>query len=170
MNGEQLVINDREWLADIVQHWPDGGPPDRPMALDVLFYDLQDHDQWVGNFWIPFDKAHLSRDRLHTLFRDADTRSWRDSSGRYWWIRNFRPGAVGSRDNGDGDRLPDGILSFHRRDPSGSAVFSRVVAELPPVGQLSDEELERLLSGDTRREAVRSPGVTGPDGDGRRAR
>lgn len=167
MEGEQLVANDREWLADVVQHWPDGGPADRPTALDVLFYDLEDHDQWVGNFWIPFDSADLSRDRLHTLFRDGDTRSWRDSEGRYWWIRNFRPGALGPR--GDGDRLPDGILSFHSRDSSG-AVVSRIVAELPPVGLLGDEELERLLSGDASREAVRMPPDAGPAPGARRAR
>lgn len=154
MNEDRLVIGDGEWRAEIVQHWPDGGASARPTALDVLFYDLEDHDQWVGNFWIPFDATGLSRDRLRTLFRDADTRSWRDSRGRYWWIRNFRPGTVGPCDSGD--LLPDGILSFHGRDSSG-AVLSRIVAELPPIGRLRDDELERLLSGASSRGSVRPP-------------
>lgn len=159
MQGEKLVVNDRKWLTDIVQHWPDGGPSDRPTALDVLFYDPEDHDQWVGNFWIPFDTADLSRDRGHTLFRDADTRSWRDREGRYWWIRNYRPGAAGPRESGD--RLPDGILSFQRMDSDGT-VTSRVVAELPPVGHLSDDELESFLPGDTGRETVPRLSDAGP--------
>lgn len=154
MNGEPLVVNDREWRVDAVQHWPNSGLSDRPAGLDVLFYDLEDRDQWVGHFWSPFDLTELSRDRLHALFRNADIRSWRDSTGRYWWIRHFRSGAVGPRDSGA--RLPDGILSFHGRDSSGE-VFSRVVAELPPIGLFSDEELERLVSGDARREPVRAP-------------
>ena len=154
MKGEQLVVNDREWVADAVQHWTDSGPSDRPAALSVLFYDLEDHDQWVGNIWSPFDLTDLSRDRLHALFRNADTRSWRDSAGRYWWIRNVPPGTVGP---GDSDaRSTDGVLSFHARDSAGD-MFSRVVAEVPPIGLLRDEELERLLPDDARRDPVRAP-------------
>lgn len=167
MNGDRLVVGDREWRAEIARHWPDGGAPDRPTALDVLFYDLEDHDQWVGNFWIPFDALDFSRNRLRTLFRGADTRSWRDSEGRYWWIRNFRSGSVGPCDSGA--RLPDGILSFHGRDSSG-AVLSRIVAELPPIGRLRDEELERLLSGESNRASVRPPPGTRSAPGERRAR
>lgn len=160
MNADRLVIDDREWLAEVVQHWPDGGPSDRPAALDVLFYDLEDHDQWVGNAWVPYDAADLSRDGLRRLFREADARSWRDSSDRYWRIRVFRPGTLGPRHTGD--RPPDGIVSFHPRDSSGSAAFSRVVAELPPIGLLSDDELERLQSIDAGDEAARPTSESGP--------
>lgn len=119
MTGVQLVVNDREWLADAVQYGPDSGRSGGPATIDVLFYDLEDHDQWVGNFWSPFGLADLSRDRLHALFRNADTRSWRDSTGRYWWIRNVRPGTVGSRDT-DARRKPvrappDAGLDPHER-------------------------------------------------------
>lgn len=154
MNGDRMTIDGAEWHSEVVQHWPAGGPSDRPTALDVLFYDPEDHEQWVGNFWIPYEMADLSRERLRALFRDADTRSWRDSEGRYWWIRKFRPETLGPGESNT--RLPDGVLSFHRRDSSG-AVFSRIVAELPPIGSLSDEELQRLISGDAGRESTRTP-------------
>lgn len=167
MNGDRLVIDGREWHSEVVEHWPAGGPSDRPTALDVLFYDLEDFDQWVGNFWIPYEMADLSRERLRTLFRAADTRSWRDSEGLYWWIRNFRPGTLGLHDSSA--RLPDGILSFHRRDSSG-AVLSRIVAELPPIGNLGDEELQRLISGDAGRESTRTPPAPRPTTSERRAR
>ena len=159
MNGDRLKVNGEEWLTEIVQHWPPDGPEDRPAALDVFFHDPGDRDQWVGNSWIPYDDADLSEDGLRQLFRDADERSWRDPNGAYWRVRVFRPGTLGAR--GDGDRLPDGIVSFHQADDSDSEPTSRIVAELPPVGLLGDGELENLLSGDASRETVRVPSDAG---------
>ena len=152
MNGDRLVVNDREWLADVVQHWPPGGPGDRPAALDVRFHDPGDHYQWVGSAWLPYDDVDLSEDGLQRLFREADERSWRDPEGAYWRVRSFRPGTLGA--NGDGDRLPDGLVSFHRREKAGSDAVSQVVAELPPIGLLADEELERLRTRAARRDSA----------------
>lgn len=155
MNGDRLVVNETEWFTEIVQHWPPNGPADRPTALDVFFHDPADREQWVGNSWIPYDDAELSEDGMRRLFRDADARSWRGPDGAYWRVRIFRPGTLSPR--GDGDRLPDGIISFHPTEASTAGPISRVVAELPPIGLLDDEDLERLLAGEARRGANATP-------------
>lgn len=142
MTGERLAVNGTEWLTEIVEHWPPGGPDDRPMAYDVFFYDPEDRNQWVGNPWVPADLADLSEEGLGRLFREASVRSWRDARGMYWRIRVFRPGTIGS--NGDGGRT-DGVVAFAPRDASESRTFTRVSAELPPVGEMGAEELERLV-------------------------
>ena len=144
MNGDRLKVNGEEWLTEIVQHWPPEGPEDRPAAVDVFFHDPGDRDQWVGNSWVPYDEADLSEEGMHRLFRGAGERSWRGPEGAYWRVRIFRPGSLGPR--GDDDRLPDGIISFHRRDSATAEPISKVVAELPPIGLLGDDDLERLLA------------------------
>lgn len=155
MNGDRLTVNGEEWLTEIVQHWPPDGPEDHPAALDVLFYDPADRNQWVGNSWIPYGDADLSEDGMRRLFREADERSWRGPEGAYWRIRIFRPGTPGPHDNGD--PLPDGFVSFRRSGSSTSEPISTVVAELPPIGLLGDGELERLLVGAARREPPVAP-------------
>lgn len=155
MNGDRLTVDGQEWVTEIVQHWPQGGPEDRPAALDVLFHDPADRDQWVGNSWIPYGEADLSEGGLRRLFREADERLWRGPEGAYWRVRTFRPESADERS--DGDRLPDGIISFHRVGSSTPEPISKIVAELPPVGLLGDGDLERLLVGATRRQAAPTP-------------
>jgi len=155
MNGDRLVVKDVEWLAEVVEHWPPGGPDDRPTAVDLLFYDPDDRRQWVGNCCIPYTAADLSEEGLHRLFSEADARSWRDREGAYWRIQTFSPGSPGA--GGDGDLLPDGILSFHKRNASDSRSISKVVTELPPVGLLSDEDLQQFLSAAAPRDTAAAP-------------
>ena len=155
MRDNRLVVNDREWRTEILQHWPPDGPGDRPTALDVRFHDPGDHGQWVSKSWIPYHEADLSDEGLQRLFRDADERSWRDPEGACWRVRVFRPGTLGR--NGDGARVPDGIVSFHRREDEDSEARSQVVAELPPIGLLADDDLERLLARAARSEVGTTP-------------
>lgn len=151
MTGDVLVIDDREWLTEIVEHWPPGGPSDRPTAYDVIFYDPEDWQCWVANSRVPAEAADLSEQGLYRLFRDATVRTWRDAAGVYWRIRAFRAGASGAGGDGegvehDGDGLSGVILSFHPRQSSGSRMLTRSVGELPPIGRLGDERLERLIA------------------------
>lgn len=143
MSGDRLTVDGSEWLVDITEHWPPGGPEDRPAALDVRFYDPGDRQQWVSNSWIPFPSADLSDDGLYQLFLEADTRAWRDAHGECWRIRIVRAGDL--QVDGTGGLYSDGIVTFEPRDPARSRTFRSVVAELPPVGCLGNDQIERLL-------------------------
>lgn len=142
MTGRAVAINGEDWLADVVEHWPPGGPDDRPLAYDVFFYDPGDRHQWIGHPWVRADAADLSTEGLRRLARGATLRSWRDARGTYWRIRLFRAGTVGP--GGNGVRMPDGLIAFAPRDASEGRICTRMFAELPPLGELGDEELERL--------------------------
>lgn len=141
MNGERVVVDGTEWIVDIVEHWPPGGRQDAPTTYDVTFYDPADREQWVSRFRVPAATADLSDEGLRQLFREAGERSWRDAADRYWRIRAVP--AQSTRTNVD-PSVP-GILTFIRHDGSECQVFSRRVAHLSPIGQVSDEALERLL-------------------------
>lgn len=146
MTRRALAINGEDWLVDVAEHWPPGGPDDRPLAYDVFFYDPDDRHQWIGRPWVRADAADLSRDGLRRLARSATLRSWRDARGTYWRIRVFRAGTVAGTvgTNGDGVRMPEGLIAFAPRDASEGRICTRMFAELPPLGELGDGELERL--------------------------
>lgn len=142
MTGRAVALNGKNWIADVVEHWPPGGPDDRPLAYDVFFYDQDDRHQWIGRPWVHADAADLSADGLRRLAREATLRSWRDARSTYWRIQVFRAGTVGT--NGDGVRMPDGLIAFAPRDASEGRICTRMFAELPPLAELDDGELERL--------------------------
>lgn len=143
MNGDRLTVDGNDWLVDVVERWPPGGAEDRPTALDLHFYAPGDPEQWVSNSWIPFSSADLSEDGLCQLFLEADTRSWRDPEGACWEIRIVRAGDL--EVDGIGGLYSDGIITFEPADPARSRTVRSVVAELPPVGCLGDDQIERLL-------------------------
>jgi hypothetical protein len=142
MTGRAVAIGGEDWLADVVEHWPPGGPDDRPLAYDVFFYDPDDRHQWFGRPWVRADAVDLSADGLRRLARGATLRSWRDARSTYWRIRTYRARTIDSV--GDGERMPDGIIAFAPRDAPEPRVRTRIFAELPPLSELGDEELERL--------------------------
>lgn len=142
MIGRRFVTDGKDWHVDVVQHWPPGGPDDRPLAYDVFFYDPADPNRWVGNPWVPAEAADLSDPGPGRLFREATLRTWRDTNGRYWRIRVVRTGAVGFDRE---ELLPDVFVTFASKDASRPRRVIRGLAEMRPVGMMDDDELERLL-------------------------
>lgn len=140
MNRPSMVVAGRNWLPDVAERGKSEGAIARSNALDIFFYHPDDHDQWVSNCLVPADEADLSEVGLYRLFREADERSWRDAAGTYWRIRITRAGSLGP----PGELLPDGIVYFYPRKGSNTTPLRKIVAELPPIGRLTDAQIERL--------------------------
>lgn len=141
MDGDRIVIGERAWVKQVTEHWAPTAGRDGPSEYSVTFYEPGDPYQWVCSGRIAAEGADLSPEGLSRIFRRAELRSWRDPSGTYWKIctcSTRKPAETGGDDGAD-------ILSFRRRDESGSAGVTRHVRGLRPLGYLSDEELQEIL-------------------------
>lgn len=143
MDGDRIVIGERAWVKQVTEHWAPSAGRNGPSEYSVTFYEPADPYQWVCSGRIAADGADLSPEGLSRIFGRAESRAWRDPTGTYWKICTC-PAPKPPGNGGDGG--PD-ILSFRRRDESGTDVVTRHVRGLRPLGYLSDEELQETLGG-----------------------